>query len=37
MCGEGLQIPSRYRAHTGHVVDISPKTIPDNAVIHSSY
>jgi hypothetical protein len=37
MCSEGLQVPSRYHTHTGHMVDITAHTLPDNAVIHSSY
>jgi hypothetical protein len=36
-CGAGLQIPSRYRTHTGQVVDITAGALPDNAVIHGFY
>jgi RNase P subunit RPR2 len=36
-CQAGLQIPSRYRTHTGHVVDISTTAVPQNAVIHAFY
>jgi hypothetical protein len=36
-CGAGLQIPSRYRTHTGYVVEITASALPDNAVIHGFY
>lgn len=36
-CQDGLQIPSRYMTHTGHLVDITAQTLPENAVIHSFY
>ena len=36
-CRDGLQIPSPYRTHTGHTVEISANALPDNAVIHSFY
>lgn len=34
-CGDGRQIPSRYRTHTGHTVDINANALPENAVIHA--
>jgi len=37
ICSQGLQIPSRYQTHVGHTIDITPQTLPDNAVIHSFY
>lgn len=33
-CREGLQIPTRYRTHTGHEVRFHPDN-PDHAVIHA--
>jgi len=33
-CGEGLQIPTPYRTHTGHDTRFDPQD-PDNAVIHA--
>jgi len=32
-CGQGLQIPTPYRTHTGTEVRFDPDN-PDNAVIH---
>lgn len=36
ICGEGLQIPTPYRAHAGHSVAIDPENPLKNAVIHGS-
>jgi hypothetical protein len=36
-CGEGPQMPSPYRAHTGQRVEIDPDNPPGNAVIHDQY
>lgn len=36
-CLQGLQIPSTYRTHTGHVVDIDPEDPPKNTIIHAHY
>ena len=36
-CLQGLQIPSPYRAHMGHAVDVDPQKPPRNAVIHAHY
>lgn len=34
VCRDSLQFPSRYRTHTGHLVDIRPDEPPKDAVIH---
>jgi RNase P subunit RPR2 len=34
-CGEGLQIPTPYRTHTGHDARFDPDH-PENAVIHAT-
>lgn len=36
-CLQGLQIPSVYRTHTGHAVDVDPQMPPKNAIIHAHY
>ncbi len=36
-CGQGLQIPSSYRSHTGESVLFDPETHPRKAVIHEDY
>jgi len=36
-CGEGPQMPSAYRTHTGQRVDIDPHNPPNNAVTHHPY
>lgn len=35
-CGEGLQIPTPYTTHTGHLAAIDPENPLKNAVIHES-
>lgn len=37
ICGEGLQMPSPYRTHTGHEVTIDPNHPPKEAFIHNLY
>lgn len=36
-CGQGVQCPSPYRSHTGHLVAVDPAALPKNAFIHESY
>lgn len=36
-CGEGLQMPSPYRSHTGDLVSVDPADPPDSAYIHHFY
>ena len=36
-CHEGLQCPSSYRSHTGHVIVIDPSNPPTNVFIHAFY
>lgn len=33
-CLEGVQIPSDYTTHTGHVVSVDPENPPDDAYLH---
>lgn len=35
VCGEGLQVPSPYRTHTGHDIQFDPDN-PENTVIHAT-
>lgn len=35
VCGDGLQIPTPYRTHTGADARFDPEN-PDNAVIHAT-
>ena len=35
ICFEGLQIPTPYKAHTGHLVDVDPSDPLRNAVVSS--
>ena len=37
MCHEGLQYPSQYCSHTGHLVTIDHSHPPRNAFIHALY
>lgn len=36
-CRQGVQCPSSYRSHTGHLVAVDPKDPPKNAFIHDLY
>jgi hypothetical protein len=36
-CPQGLQCPSSYRSHTGHLVAVDPRKPPKNAFIHGLY
>jgi hypothetical protein len=36
-CRQGVQCPSPYRSHTGHLVAIDPANPPKNAFIHDLY
>jgi hypothetical protein len=36
-CHEGLQCPSSYRSHRGHLIVIDPGNPPENAFIHALY
>jgi hypothetical protein len=36
-CHEGLQCPSPYRSHTGHLIVVDSSTPPKNAFIHAFY
>jgi hypothetical protein len=36
-CQNGLQTPSDYRTHTGHIVTVGPNNPPNNAFIHALY
>lgn len=36
-CRQGVQCPSPYRSHTGHLVVTDPKNPPQNAFIHDLY
>jgi len=33
-CYAGLQIPTPYRTHTGHLVEVDPEKLPREAFIH---
>ena len=35
ICDLGLQIPTPYTTHTGHIVEVDPKKPPKNAFVHS--
>lgn len=36
-CQSGLQTPSAYRTHTGHLVAVDPEDPPENAFVHDLY
>lgn len=36
-CRQGVQYPSSYRSHTGHLVAVDPAEPPKNAFIHDAY
>lgn len=36
-CRQGVQYPSPYHSHTGHLVVIDPKDQPQNAFVHELY
>ena len=36
-CLRGVQCPSPYRSHTGHLVVIDPKRPPKNSFVHDLY
>lgn len=36
-CRDGLQCPSSYRTHTGHLVTLDPKSSPLKAFVHGLY
>jgi hypothetical protein len=36
-CRQGVQCPSPYRSHTGHLVVVDPINPPQNAFIHDLY
>jgi hypothetical protein len=36
-CRQGVQCPSPYRSHTGHLVAVDPTEPPKNAFIHDLY
>jgi uncharacterized protein YlaI len=36
-CRQGVQCPSPYRTHTGHLVAVDPTEPPQNAFIHEVY
>jgi hypothetical protein len=36
-CRQGVQCPSSYRSHTGHLVVIDAKDRPKNSFIHELY
>jgi hypothetical protein len=36
-CRQGVQCPSPYRSHKGHVVVTDPQSPPKNAFIHDLY
>ena len=36
-CRQGVQCPSPYHSHTGHLVVIDPKDQPKNAFVHELY
>jgi hypothetical protein len=37
ICLEGLQCPTEYRSHTGHLVTVNPRYPPQNAFVHALY
>jgi hypothetical protein len=36
-CRRGVQCPSSYHSHTGHLVVIDPERQPKNAFVHELY
>ena len=36
-CRQGVQCPSPYRSHTGHLITVDPTKQPKNAFIHEFY
>lgn len=36
-CRQGVQCPSPYHSHTGHLVVIDPKDQPKNTFVHELY
>lgn len=36
-CRHGVQCPSAYHSHAGHLVAIDPKDQPKNAFVHELY
>jgi hypothetical protein len=36
-CDEGVQCPSPYRTHTGHLVTVDPGHPPPDAFVHGLY
>ncbi len=36
-CRNGVQCPSRYCSHTGHLITVDPHNPPDNAFVHALY
>ena len=36
-CPQGLQCPSPYRSHTGHLITVDPRNPPKSAFIHALY
>ena len=36
-CHEGVQYPSPYRSHTGHLIAIDPRNPPENVFLHALY
>lgn len=34
-CHDGVQYPSSYRSHTGHLVAIDPRNPPENVFLHA--
>ena len=36
-CHQGVQCPSPYRSHTGHLISIDPAQPPKNAFLHEWY
>ena len=36
-CDKGVQYPSPYRSHTGHLIAVDPRNLPENAFLHALY
>ena len=36
-CHQGVQYPSPYRSHTGHLISVDPAQPPKNAFLHEWY
>jgi hypothetical protein len=36
-CHQGVQCPSPYRSHTGHLISVDPTQPPKNAFLHEWY